>query len=148
MILEKTKSDRARFPFTAADLVIIAVIVLFGFFIYRYAFAGAGGDTFEIDYVVKVSAVRSELADRIAAGDTVFAEDGTTLGRVTAYEKRNAVLGSTGQTLPNRFDLYITVEAEMDETGLVAGHEIYAEKELVLHTSEFLFEGVCINVRK
>ena len=142
------KTEKKRFAVTVADLVILILILLVGFFIYRYAFAGAGDDTFEIDYVVKVSAIRTELSDRIAVGDEVYSRDGDYMGRVSAYQVRAAVLETTGQTLPDCSDLYITIEAQASGDGNVSGYEIYAERELSLYTTGLSFEGVCIRVRR
>lgn len=141
------KGEKKRLAVTAADLVIVIALVALVFFTYEYVFAGSSEDTFELDYVVKVSSIRSELADRISVGDEVYSADGVYMGRVTAYEARTAVLGTTGQTLPDRSDLYITIEAEASDGGYVSGHRIYAECELRMFTAGLSFEGVCINVR-
>ena len=142
------KAEKKRFAVTAADLVIFILILLVGLFIYRYAFAGSAEDTFEIDYVVKVSAIRNELSDRIAVGDAVYSSNGDYMGRVSAYQVRAAVLETTGQTLPDCSDLYITIEAQASGSGNVSGYEIYAERELEMYTTGLSFHGVCIRVRR
>lgn len=141
------KGEKKRLAVTAADLVIVIVLLALAFFTYEYVFEGSEADTFELDYVVKVSAIRSELADRITVGDEVYSVDGAYMGRVTAYEARAAVLGTTGQTLPDRSDLYITIEVEAEEGRYVSGVRIYVECELQMFTKGLSFEGVCINVR-
>ncbi len=139
--------NKRRVSVTAVDLIIIAALLLTGFFTYRYVFSDPVGETFELDYVVKVSAVRSELSEKIAVGDEVYSEDGAYMGRVTAYESRGAVMGTTGQTIPDRSDLQITIEAVADSGGLVSGNEIYVGRELSMYTTGLFFEGVCISVR-
>ena len=140
------KAEKKRF-FTVADAIILLSLVLFGYLVYRFAFAETKSDTYEIDYVVKVPAVRSELSDRIAVGDGVYSMTGEYMGRVTAYETRTAVL-STGQTLPGCSDLYITIEAQASDDGVVAGNEIYVEGQYELYTVGLYFDCVCIDVRK
>ncbi len=140
------KSEKRAFV-TAADVIIIAALLLLGFLAYRYVYSGPDEETFELDYVVKVSSIRSELSERIAVGDEVYSADGAYMGRVTAYESRGAVLGTTGQTVPDRSDLYITIEASADSDGLVSGHEVYVERELSLYTTGLSFDGICISVR-
>lgn len=138
--------EKKRSGVTAADFVIIIILLLLCLFVYRYVFAGMGGNTYEIDYVLKVEAIRSELSDRIAVGDSVYSSDGAYMGHVTAVEKRAARIG-TGQTLPDRYDLYITVGAEADVGGSVSGYAIYAERELQMYTVGLSFDCVCISVR-
>ncbi len=140
------KSEKRAFV-TAADLLIIAALLLIGFFAYRYVYSGPEEESFELDYVVKVAAVRSELSEKVAVGDEVYSADGAYMGRVTAFESRGAVLTTTGKTVPDRSDLYITIEASADGDGLVSGYEIYVERELSLHTTGLSFDGVCISVR-
>ena len=139
------KSEKRAFV-TAADLLIIAALLLIGFFAYRYVYSGPEEESFELDYVVKVAAVRSELSEKVAVGDEVYSADGAYMGRVTAFESRGAVLTTTGKTVPDRSDLYITI-ASADGDGLVSGYEIYVERELSLHTTGLSFDGVCISVR-
>lgn len=139
--------NREKIRVTAVDLVIVLVLLLAVFLAYRYVYSGPAEETFELDYVVKVSGIRSELAQKISVGDDVYSTDGEYMGRVTAYEPRGAVLGTTGQSLPDRSDLYITIEAQADGDGLVSGHEIYVERELELYTTGLSFECICINVR-
>ena len=140
------EKEKNRTP-TAADLVIIILIIALGFIVYRYAFASSGEDTFEIDYTVKVSAIRSELSDKVKAGDDVYSSDGAYMGRVISCSPVTAVLGTTGQTLPGMSDLYITIEAEATGDRVVGWYEIYAERELELYTAGLYFECVCISVR-
>ena len=132
---------------TAVDVIILVSLIFFGYLIYRTAFANTHADTYEIDYVVKVSSVRSELSDRIANGDEVYSMEGEYMGRVTAYEARTSVLPS-GQTMPGCSDLYITIEAQATGDGVVAGSEIYVEGEYELYTPGLYFKCVCISVKK
>lgn len=140
----QTKKRRAV---TAADLIIIILLAALVMLVYRYAFTSPGEDTFGIDYTVKVSAVRSELSDKVKAGDDVYSDDGAYMGRVVSCSPVTAVLGTTGQTIPGMYDLYITIEAEANGDGLVGWQEVYAEREMTLYTAGFYFEGVCISVR-
>lgn len=135
---------------TAADLVILILIVILGAVVYRYAFASHDEGSVDIDYTVKVSAVRSELADRIKAGDEVYSTDGAYMGRVVSSSPATAVLEKTGQSMPGLYDLYITIEASAtgDETAgwRIGWQEIYVERELELYTPGLRFGGVCISV--
>ena len=140
-------AEKKRLSVTAADLVIVIILYLFGFFTYENVFIGPSEETYAVEYVVKVSAIRAELSDRISVGDDVYSADGSYMGSVTAYERRDAVLGTTGQTLPGVSDLYITIGAQADENGFVSGYEIYAERELELYTTGLSFDCVCIRVR-
>lgn len=140
------KTEKKRF-FNAVDAVILLSLVLFGYLVYRFAFVQTRSDTYEIDYVVKAAAVRSELSDRVAVGDEVYSMSGEHMGRVTAYETRTAVLPS-GQTMPGCSDLYITIEAQASGDGVVAGTKIFVEGEYELYTPGLYFNCVCIDVRK
>lgn len=140
------KEKKAR-AVTAADLIIVIVLLLFGLFVFEYVFAASPEDTYEIVYVVKVSEVRSELRDRVTVGDSVYCTDGSYMGVVSAVETRAAVLES-GKTLPDRYDLYITIAADASGDGVVSGHELYAERELEMYAPGLYFECVCISVRK
>ncbi len=140
------KEGKKGLPISVTDFVIIALIAVLCFFVYKYVFSAPPEETYNIDYVVKVSEIRSELSDRISVGDLVYGENGAFMGRVTATSAVAAVKGSTGKTIPDRTDLYITIEADADSDGEVAGHRIYAEREMELYTPGLYFNGVCISV--
>ncbi len=141
------KGEKKRL-ITAADIVIIAVIVLLGFFIYTHAFADTTGDAVELEYVVRVAALRSELSDRIAAEDEVYSADGAYMGRVISCTQAAAIDPVTGKQLPDQWsDLYITIEAAGDGDGRVSGYEVAAERELELYTKGLYFKCVCVSVR-
>ncbi len=142
------RGEKKRTAFTAADVVIVVLLLLLGFFIYRYTFADTSGDGAETEYVVRVSAIRTELSDRVSADDEVYSKDGEFMGRVISCTAAAAIDPETGRQLPDQWtDLYITIDALADGDGKVSGMKIAAERELELYTKGLFFKGVVVNVR-
>lgn len=149
---------------TAVDFIIIASIVIAAFLTYNFIFGGADFDEsgVPIIYVVKASGVRDELSDRVSVGDSIYSsESGEYMGKVTAYERRDAIIAATGATIQGQSDIYVTIEADTDggsestESGVMTGGVtlksgcvISVEGKLSLRTASFSFDGVCISIDK
>ncbi len=141
-----------RIGITAVDVLILVIILAVGVFAYQIIFTSdTDTESYPIDYVIKVSAVRDELSDRVNIGDKVFLwEDNAEVGAVKAYEVTASVLPETGQTLPGLYDLYITVTAGSASSDriYVSGHNITVEGEYSMRTNSFFFDGICISINK
>ncbi len=145
-------ADAVRVTITVVDVLLIAALVLIAVFAVRYVFSTDTDDeTYSVSYVVKISEVRDELADKLATGDVLyFTENGESVGTVVASEATVAVREKTGQLVPGRSDIYVTVEVQSSEpeSVKVSGCEILVEGKYSMRTTDFSFECVCISVGK
>ncbi len=146
------KNDRPRVTVTAIDVLIVIALAVLAVFAVRYVFSdGTGDEAYEVSYVLKISEVRDELADKLASGDMLYLfENGECVGTVVAREVTVAVREKTGQLVQGRSDIYVTVEvmSSEPESVNVSGTEIFVEGEYSMRSTDFSFECVCISVGK
>lgn len=149
---KKNSAESRRIKVTAVDVLIIAAAVLVCLLAVRYVFSTEADDeVYEVSYVIKISEVRDEFADKLSAGDVIYiASNGIEVGTVKACEITSAVREKTGQTVPGRSDIYVTVEALSSEPGKISisGCDILVEGEYSMRSADFSFECVCISVGK
>ncbi len=147
----KDSSTKKRIGITLFDVLLTIIIIAVGVLVYEFVLTDSTlDDTYSVVYVIKVAEVRDELTDRVVVGDEVFTTDGTFMGNVKAYEVTASRSALTGQIIPGRYDLYITITAESSspDEAIVSGYEVLVESEYSLRTDNFSFSGVCISVGK
>lgn len=147
----KESSTKKRIGITLFDVLLTIIIIAVGVLVYEFVLTDSTlDDTYSVVYVIKVAEVRDELTDRVAVGDEVFTTDGTFMGNVKAYEVTASRSALTGQIIPGRYDLYVTITAESSspDEAIVSGYEVLVEREYSLRTDNFSFSGVCISVGK
>lgn len=147
---KKKNSESLRITVTAVDVLIMIAALLLCLLAVRYVFStDADDEAYEVSYVIKLSEVRDEFADKIAAGDVLYlSSNGVEIGTVKACEVTVAVRDKTGQHVPGRSDIYVTVEALSSdpETVSISGCDIFVEGEYSVRTADFSFECVCISI--
>ncbi len=147
---ERSDAENRRIGITLIDVLIFVIIALVAVLAYRFVFTDTETEEYDVSYVIKVTEVRAEFSDRIAAGDEVYSYDGVYMGTVRACEVASAVSALTGQTIPGMYDLYVTVEAESADADeiVISGSTIKVEGKYSFRTVNFAFEGVCIDTGK
>lgn len=149
---EKKKNEKAAVRVTVADVIVLLFVAVLILLAVKYVFStDANDETYDISYVIKISEVRDELADKLKAGDTLYlSSNGLAVGTVTACESTSAVLDKTGQTVPGHSDLYVTVTVKSSEAEriMISGCNITVEGEYSMRSTDFSFECVCVSVGK
>lgn len=145
---ERADAGKKRIGITLIDVLLFVLIVLVAILAYRFVFTDTEAEAYGVSYVIKVTEVRAEFADRIAAGDEVYSADGVYMGTVRACEAASSVSPLTGQTIPGVHDLYVTVEAESADADeiIISGCEVKVEGKYSFRTVNFAFDGVCIDI--
>lgn len=148
----KKKNGSVSVRVTATDVFIIIAAVLLLLLIVRFVFlTDANDEAYDISYVVKISGVRDEFSDKLKAGDAIYlAANGVKVGTVTACESTASVLDKTGQVVPGRSDIYVTVEVKSSEADRisVSGCNIVVEGAYSMRSASFSFECVCVSIGK
>ena len=77
-----------KMKFSIVDLIVILVVILAaGYGIYAIAGSlGNGGGTVSLEYVIESDVIRKDVVMSVAEGDSVYAEDGTYMGKVKYCE--------------------------------------------------------------
>ncbi len=149
--IKESGAAKKRIGITLFDVLLFVLIIAVGVLVYEFVLTDSTlDDTYAVSYVIRAVEVRDELTDRVAVGDQVFSTDGTFMGNVKAYEVTASRSALTGQLIPGRYDLYITISAESSspDEAIVSGYEVLVESEYSLRTDNFSFSGVCISVGK
>lgn len=95
--------------------------------------------------------MRDEFSDKLKAGDALYlVSNGVKVGTVTACESTASVLDKTGQVVPGKSDIYVTVEVKSSEADRinVSGCDILVEGQYAMRSANFSFECVCVSIGK
>ena len=151
--------EKSRKKFNIVDLVVVAVIII-ALAYAAYAVVSnmeENSGTAQIQYVIEVAEIRSELADNIAEGDAVYNADGDFMGNVSSISVSQAYhegADKNGNAVYSRIDgynaLYITVDCTAGVRN--AGYEISDEyiaagNEYALRAPGLYFNGECVSVK-
>ncbi len=131
---------------SVVDLLCLAVALALAVMVcVRFFFSGdvtSGGDD-SFSYVLKISGVRQFTVDVLEVGDVLYESDSdTVLGTVRSVEVEPAeqyystVDGRfVKATIPEQFDLFVTVDAE----GLVTNGQCYASRTVEVSANGYLY---------
>ncbi|MBR6049614.1 MAG: DUF4330 family protein [Clostridia bacterium] len=162
--MSKTKANH-RFNFV--DVIIILAIIAVVAAIVWIVLAQSGtiktGKTARVEYTVRFTLVREELASYVKTGDTVLnSGTGNEIGKVIAvrhpekskYRDNRTIVGSGEErTLqvsdyPDLYDVYVTVssEAAISDSGVatVDGNKILIGAPIYFRDGQFAREGYII----
>lgn len=149
---EKKKNGSVSVRVTATDVFIIIAAAILLLLIVRFVFlTDANDEAYDISYVIKLSGVRDEFSDKLKAGDALYlVSNGVKVGTVTACESTASVLDKTGQVVPGKSDIYVTVEVKSSEADRinVSGCDILVEGQYAMRSANFSFECVCVSIGK
>ncbi len=155
--------SKKKVKFNIMDaLILLAVLAVAAVLLYVFVFSESGeglsDDTYTITYVVEVTRLNEEFADRVAVGDAVVdSSKKLPIGTVVAIEKhphehlgKNTKDGSvTLNTVDGFLDLYITIEAPATLNGIsynIGGYEVRVGTKVYLSFSDLVSEGHCISL--
>lgn len=151
--------EKSRRKLNIVDLVVIAVVIIaLGYAVYAIVSdMEENSGVAQIQYVVEVAEIRSELADNISEGDAVYNSDGDLMGTVSSVSVSQAYhegADKNGNAVYSRIDgynaLYITVDctAGVRNAGYeVSGEYIAAGNSYSLRAPNLYFEGECVSVK-
>ncbi len=148
------------------DLVILLVLAAaVCLLLYVFVWSDKGevsqsGEKAEIEYVVELSGLEEQFADRIKEGEPVL--DAVLRGSMGAVfgtpesitaERINMDIDSgrlVSSTYPGRVNMYITIRAEADVTEReysIAGQPVYVGAKLSLLFPGMKCDGYCIKIK-
>jgi len=140
-------------------VIVAAVVALLYIFVWSETSVSLNGDSgaqHKLTYVVEVTELEEEYADRISVGQTVVdSSKKMVIGTVTAVEshpymymgtnREEGTLALTPQD--DAITLYVTVEADAVMNGYafaVNGYDIYVGKQIYMSLPGFVCQGFCI----
>ena len=155
--------SKKKVKFNIMDaLILIAVLAVAAVLLYVFVFSESGeglnDDAYTLTYVVEISRLNEEFADRVAVGDAVVeSAKKLPIGTVVAIEKHphehlgeKAKDGSVTLTTVEGFcDLYVTIEAPASLSGIsynINGYELRVGTKIYLSFSDLVSEGHCISL--
>ena len=143
-------------------LILLAILAVAALLLYIFVFSEGGGlgesDAYTLTYVVAITQLNEEFAERVAIGDAVVdSSKKLPIGTVVAVEKHpheylgeNTKDGSlTLSTMEGYCDLYVTVEAPATLNGIsytIGGYEIRVGSKVYLSFANLVSEGHCISL--
>ena len=149
---------KKKAKFNIIDLVVILVVaVVVGYFAYSIAGSlGDNGETVSVEYVIETDVIRRDVVMSLSEGDSVYAEDGTYMGKVKYCEvvaaKKEGVdsQGNTVITETEDYTLLLTIDvsAQSKKTGYTVGeNKIACGERYSLRCPSLAFEGACVSVK-
>ena len=156
---------KGKIKFNIMDaLILVAVLAVTALLLYVFVFSetssvqSAASDAYTLTYVVEVSKISEDFADKIAAGDQVIdSSKKMHIGTVTAVEAQPHLHMGTdmheGALVLNPVDdyvnLYITVQADAVLDGIsysINGYDLYVGANMHLSFADMVCSGYCISL--
>lgn len=154
---------KIKVRFNLMDLLIL-VLILAAAAVLLYVFVlsdktsvdGLSGTEKKITYVVEITGMSDEFADKIAVGQTpIESSKKKSLGTVTALESQPYTYMGTnmrdGTLVLNNVDdyvnVYVTLEATAEPDGFayaIEGYDIYVGRLVYLSFRDYVCSGYCI----
>lgn len=149
---------KKKAKFNIVDLIVILVVILAaGYGVYAIAGSlGDGGETVSVEYVIESDVIRKDVVMSVKAGDSVYAEDGTYMGRVKYCEVVKATKegvdphGNVVVTETEDYTLLLTIDASAvsKKNGYsVSDYRIAMGEGYSLRCPSLWFKGTCISVK-
>ncbi len=157
--------SKRKTKFNIMDAIILVVLLaVVAVLLYVFVFSESGEaalgetDTYTLTYVVEVTKLSEEYADRVKVGAAVVdSSKKLPIGTVVAVEKHphqhlgtNYTEGEMSLTTVDGYsDLYVTLEASATLSGItysVGGFEVRVGNKVYLAFSDLVCEGYCISL--
>jgi len=156
------RKSKIKFNLVDALLLLIlaaAVVVLLYIFVWSEQHSVeslAGTEKVRISYVVEITGLQEDYADKIAVGDAPMdSSKKVPLGVITAVETRPYIYTGTNlhdgtkvlSTVEDHVSLYLTVETDAVPEGYgyaVSGSDMYVGRLLYLAFQDIVCSGYCI----
>jgi hypothetical protein len=157
--------SKTKIKFNIMDaLILFAILAVAAVLLYVFVFSEtddsltSAGDACTLTYVVEVTGISEEFADKIAPGDAVTdSSKKLGIGTVSAVEQHpyqylgeNLTDASLVLTSVDDYcNLYVTVQADATLSGIgysIGGYDIYVGAKVHMSFADLVCTGYCISL--